>query len=155
MKLNKKILGLIISGIMVVSMVGCNNTNEGYTPSSVTTNDDFTEYNVLAFDDDIEVTTIKSDETYYNARIKVKNNSSQTVSNVIVQVDCINSEGVVVSTGNIHVGSSSINGYQTNYADGIMDYHEDVVYFKISGYMYMCNDVNYTVDLRNNTVHSF
>ena len=164
MKLNKKVLGLVLAGMLSVGMVGCGNSNEDklvgtdisgqmeeYKPEEKKEEkapNKFDEYNILSFGSiEVDNTPEYEGDKYIDFKCRVTNNSDEMVNTVTVDFAFYDEEGTLLSTTHPQDGNSIPSG-NSFYIDGLCDTEEyNVKGIKIVGYSYYIGDVYYTVDL--------
>lgn len=150
MKLNKKVLGLVLAGMLSVGMVGCGNNETEIQESQVKQeeNSEFNEYNILSFSEiEVDEKPIFDDSTYIHFNCDVTNNSDKTIKTVTVYFSFYDENGNILSSTYPQDPNSILSNQSFNIT-GLYDSVEyDVKEIKVTGYSYYIGDNYYQVDL--------
>ena len=165
MKINKKVLGLVLVGMLSVGVVGCGSNEPNLQGREVPSKMEempieekeptynFDEYNILSFSNiEVDNTPDYDGDTYIDFKCKVTNNSDKMLSDVEVDFGYYDEEGVLLSSTHPNADASVPNG-SSFYVDSSYDTKEyNVKEIKIVGYSYYIGEVYYTVDLMSQIV---
>lgn len=150
MKLNKKVLGLVLVGMLSVGMVGCgNNEIEMQEPQvQQEENSEFNEYNILSFSEiEVDEKPVFDDSTYINFNCDVTNNSDKIIKTVTVYFSFYDENGNILSSTYPQDPNSILSNQSFNIT-GLYDSAKyDVKEIKVTGYSYYIGDNYYQVDL--------
>jgi hypothetical protein len=165
MKMNKKVIGLVLAGMLSVGMVGCGNNEPNLQGREVPSKMeempvveeesvyDFDEHNILSFGT-ISVDNVPDYEgdEFVDFKCKVTNNSDKMINTVTVDFAFYDEEGTLLSTTHPQDGNSIPSG-NSFYIDGLYNTTEyNVKGIKIVGYSYYIGEIYYTVDLMGQIV---
>lgn len=154
----KKVIGLVLVGMMSLSVVGCGNkvVNETVEPQTediiieVKEESNFDKYNILTFGTtDIDDGIKYSGDTYVDFKTRVTNESDKMINTVTVDFAYYDENGVQLGTTHPQIGDS-IPGGVGFYVDSLYDSEEypNLKGIKVIGYSYYDSEgMYYTVDL--------
>lgn len=155
MKRNK-IIGLLLSGVMMFGVVGCSDIKKSdltstevnvQTESRKSTNK-FNKYNILTFNEiEVDKKPKYEGDTWINFKCKVINNSDKIINTISVDFGFYDEEGTLVKTIQPQE-LNSIEERKSFYVNDIYNMEEiQPKEIKIIGYSYYIDDHYYTVDL--------
>lgn len=157
----KKVLYLFLVSLFIISLTGCtsqtNNTTEDEQEVSTNNNLEttFEDCNILSFS---EITIDKNSkyegDNYYYLKVKVKNNSKETVRVVTPTFSIYDSGDTILKTVDGQE-TAPLKGGQSVYIETITDKDNSTNNIKINNYSYYIGKTYYTVDLVSETAESY
>lgn len=157
----KKVLYLFLVSLFIISLTGCtsqtNNTTEDEQEVSTNNNLEttFEDCNILSFS---EITIDKNPkyegDNYYYLKVKVKNNSKETVRVVTPTFSIYDSGDTILKTVDGQE-TAPLKGGQSVYIETITDKDNSTNNIKINNYSYYIGKTYYTVDLVSETAESY
>lgn len=158
MKLCKKISYLFLISLIIMSLGGCQNNNsysdntQNTTEESNSIKTEFDKYNVLSFSEvEIDKTPQYEGDDYYYFKVKVTNNSNDSVRTITPVFYAYDKDGtMLVSTEGQEIGSVESN--KSLYIEGMVEKDENIDNVKINSYSYYIDKTYYNVDLISEVV---
>lgn len=156
MKLNK-LVGLGLTIMLGLGVIGCSNTvvEDGLSSATVEGSvveepkNNFDDYNILTIGEiEIDNTPEYSGDTYVDLKCKVTNNSDKMLSSATISFALYDEEGVLLDTrvGGVY---ESIPANSSFYVETIYDQSEfDAKEIKIISYDYNIGEAWYQIDLQ-------
>lgn len=160
MKKCKKIMCLLLTLIMMISLVGCGNSEsestsenqsssevESTSENTVESNSDFDKYNIVSVGD-VEINKVPEYEgdKYYDLRVKITNNSDQIIRDASVTFYAYDKEGTMIDTTEGQQ-NGSIEPNKSFYIESTIEKNKDIDTIKVDLYTYNIGEYYYKVDL--------